>query len=356
MTSTTNKTIFPLLVLITSTLSNCQSPPHEQQPTVLSGNTMGTTYTVKINSDDAEIQKNTLLTAINQRLDDINQQMSTYIDTSSISLFNQAMTTDWIDIPLETYTVIKEALRIHQLSHHSFDITISPLVNLWGFGTQPQKNIIPHQTAIQKALDNIGSEHINIRSNPYAIKKNKAQISIDLSAIAKGFAVDLIADLLDEMKFTNYLVEIGGEIKSKGINPNGDIWHIGIEQPINDQRSVQISINLNNMGMATSGDYRNYFEKNGTRYSHTIDPTTGKPITHNLASVTVLHPSTMTADAMATALLVLGLEDGLKLAHQENLAVLFIIRHNDTYIEKMTAQFRQHLTPPPKTKTNTPNK
>ena len=139
------------------------------------------------------------------------------------------------------------------------------------------------------------------------------------------------------------MVEIGGEIKTKGVNPNNQIWHIGIEKPLDDQRSVQTVITLNNTGMATSGDYRNYFEENGIRYSHTIDPSTGKPITHKLASVTVLHPSAMTADAMATALLVLGPERGSELALEKNLAALFLVREKDSFVEIMTPQFKHAI-------------
>jgi thiamine biosynthesis lipoprotein len=150
----------------------------------------------------------------------------------------------------------------------------------------------------------------------------------------------VIADYLDELSINNYMVEIGGEIKTRGINPDNKFWHIGVEKPLNDQRSVQKVITLNNTAMATSGDYRNYFEENGIRYSHTIDPLTGKPITHKLASVTVLHPSAMTADAMATALLVLGPERGSELALKENLAALFIVRDKDNFIEIITPEFK----------------
>ena len=147
-------------------------------------------------------------------------------------------------------------------------------------------------------------------------------------------------------RINNYMVEIGGEIKTRGINPDNKIWQIGIEKPLNDQRPVQTVITLKNTAMATSGDYRSYFEENGNRYSHTIDPSTGKPITHKLASVTVLHPSTMTADAMATALLVLGPERGFELAVMENLAVMFIVRDKDNFIEIMTPQFQRTIVEP----------
>jgi len=312
----------------------------------LSGLTMGTTYTIKLNLVDTNIDRTRISTEVNQRLDKINSQMSTYMETSRLSIFNKSNTQDWEEIPADLYKVIEEALRINQLSYRAFDITIGPVVNLWGFGPKAQLEIVPDESTIREVLDSVGSEHIHLRKEPYAIKKDKPDLYIDLSAIAKGYAVDVIADYLDELSLNNYMVEIGGEIKTKGINPDNKIWHIGIEKPLDDQRSVQTVIILNNTAMATSGDYRNYFEENGIRYSHTIDPSTGKPITHKLASVTVLHPSAMTADALATALLVLGPERGSELAHSENLASLFIVRDKDNFIEIMTPQFKHAVINP----------
>jgi len=307
---------------------------------------MGTTYTIKLNVVDTKIDRGRISTDVNQRLDKINAQMSTYMETSRLSIFNKSNTQDWEEIPADLYKVIEEALRINQLSYRAFDITIGPVVNLWGFGPKAQLEIVPDESTIREVLDSVGSEHIHLRKEPYAIKKDKPDLYIDLSAIAKGYAVDVIADYLDELSLNNYMVEIGGEIKTKGINPDNKIWHIGIEKPLDDQRSVQTVIILNNTAMATSGDYRNYFEENGIRYSHTIDPSTGKPITHKLASVTVLHPSAMTADALATALLVLGPERGSELAHSENLASLFIVRDKDNFIEIMTPQFKHAVINP----------
>ena len=336
---------FILLSFIIS-LHACETPSKGQQAVIVSGLTMGTTYTVKLNIPESEIDRPTISTEINHRLDKINSQMSTYMETSTLSIFNQSNTQDWEEIPLDLYTVIEESLRINKLSYHTFDITIGPVVNLWGFGPKARTDVIPDESTIKEVLDNVGSQYIHLRKEPYAIKKDKPNLTIDLSAIAKGYAVDVIAVYLDELGINNYMVEIGGEIKTRGINPDNMIWHIGIEKPLDDQRSVQKIITLNNTAMATSGDYRNYFEENGIRYSHTIDPSTGKPITHKLASVTVLHPSAMTADAMATALLVLGPERGFDLALKENLAALFIVREKDNFIEIITPQFKHAVVNP----------
>ena len=335
-----------ILLSLTIILLACENPTENQQAVVLSGLTMGTTYTIKLNISETKIDRPTISTEIYHRLDEINSQMSTYMETSTLSLFNQSNTQDWKEIPPEFYAVIEEALRINKLSYGAFDITIGPVVNLWGFGPEAQLEIIPEESTIKETLDNVGSQKIHLREQPYAIRKDKPDLYIDLSAIAKGYAVDVIADYLDKLSINNYMVEIGGEIKTRGINPDNKIWQIGIEKPLNDQRSVQTIITLKNTAMATSGDYRNYFEENGNRYSHTIDPSTGKPITHKLASVTVLHPSTMTADAMATALLVLGPERGFELAVMENLAVMFIVRDKDNFIEIMTPQFQRTIVEP----------
>ena len=332
-----------ILFFLVVNLYACETPTEGQHEVVLSGLTMGTTYTVKLNVAETKIDRPSISTEINRRLDKINSQMSTYMETSTLSTFNQSNTQDWEEIPVDLYTVIEEALRINKLSNRAFDVTIGPVVNLWGFGPEARLDVVPEESTIKQALERVGSEYIHLRKQPYAIKKDKPNLYIDLSAIAKGYSVDVIADYLNELSINNYMVEIGGEIKTMGINPDNKPWHIGIEKPLDDQRSVQTVITLNNTAMATSGDYRNYFEKNGIRYSHTIDPSTGKPITHKLASVTVLHPSAMTADAMATALLVLGPEQGSELALKQDLAALFIVHDKDNFIEIITPAFKDAI-------------
>ncbi|MFT5426866.1 MAG: thiamine biosynthesis lipoprotein [Gammaproteobacteria bacterium] len=339
----TSRRIILCFIFICLTACEQATEVENQQLVIFSGLTMGTTYTVKINSPESKLDRTVVAEQINLRLNKVNDQMSTYLETSDLSLFNRSKSEDWIKIPAELYTVIKESLIINKLSNYSFDITIGPVVNLWGFGPDKQSTIIPDETAIDEALQRVGSQKIHLGAETHTIRKDNPELTIDLSAIAKGFAVDLIAYYLDELMLNHYMVEIGGEIKTKGNNPNNKIWQIGIEKPLDDQRTVQTIVALENTGMATSGDYRNYFEKDGSRYSHTIDPSTGKPITHKLASVTVLHPSAMTADAMATAFLVLGPEQGFNLALKEDIAALFLVREKDNFIEKMTPRFELAL-------------
>lgn len=189
-----------------------------------------------------------------------------------------------------------------------------------------------------------GYEQLHARTSPPSIRKDNGRIYVDLSAIAKGYGVDKLAEHLDSLEFSDYLVDIGGELKGKGHNASGSAWRIAIEKPTPGERSIYQIISIGKGAMATSGDYRNYFEKDGQRYSHTINPKTGTPIRHKLASVTVINASTMYADAMATALMVLGPELGYALAEQEALAALFIVKNGDGFSEKVTSAFKQYMT------------
>lgn len=217
-------------------------------------------------------------------------------------------------------------------------------MNLWGFGPLHQEDRIPSSQAIARALTQTGYEQLHARMSPPSIRKDNGFIYVDLSAIAKGYGVDKLAEHLDSLGLSDYLVDIGGELKGKGHNARGSAWRIAIEKPTPGKRSVHQIISFSEGAMATSGDYRNYFEKDGQRYSHTIDPETGAPIRHKLASVTVVNTSTMYADAMATALMVLGPERGYALAEQEALAALFIVKSADGFSEKVTPALKQYMT------------
>jgi len=263
---------------------------------------------------------------IDTLLESINQEMSTYIADSSLSRFNQAQTTDWFPISNELLHVIQNAQMISQASDGAFDITVMPLVNLWGFGTTKVVSF-PSQQQVYQTRKKIGYQFLKIQQYFPAIRKQRPNLTIDLSAIAKGYAVDALALLLNKRGFQHYLLEIGGEIRVSGKNKQNKAWRIAIEKPTQRNRSIQQGLILKNTAIATSGDYRNYYQKQGKRYSHTINPKTGKPITHKLASVTVLHNSTMIADAQATAIMVLGEEKGKVYAQQQGLAVYMIIRN-----------------------------
>ena len=340
-----------VFILTLFLINNCTD--RDQKPANLieiHGSTMGTTYMVKIVKPKDEKfasgdELNKIVTAdIENLLKKVTQQMSTWIEDSEISCFNRYKVSQWFEVSPATALVIVEALRVSKESGGAFDITVGPLINLWGFGPDGTVKKIPGEEQIKKVMEEIGYQKLSVRLSPPAIKKEEPVIYCDLSAIAKGFGVDQVAEYLDSQGFSHYLVEIGGEVRAKGLNHKNQIWRVAIASPGPHGGSpYQKIIRLKDTSMATSGDYFNYFEKDGVRYSHTIDPTTGKPITHKLASVTVIHESCMTADAMATAIDVLGPGKGYELALKENLPVFMIIRGKDGFIERMTQRFHEML-------------
>ena len=312
---------------------------------ILNGSTMGTVYTVKIVKTDItniKIQPDALQKEIDSLLVLINQKMSTYLDDSEISQFNQYRGQDWFPVSPELTSVIESALEISAQSGGAFDITIGPLVNLWGFGPENRPELIPSEEEIRARKLIVGFENLQVQTDPPGLKKEISDLYCDLSAIAKGYGVDQLVDFLDRLGCNNYMVDIGGEIKTGGRNPQGHYWKIGVATP-QEEFGVQKIIPLENKAVATSGDYRNYFEMDGIRYSHMINPRTGRPITHQLASITVIQNSCMIADALATAIDILGPDEGLKFALSRELPVFLIVREGDSFIEKMTPEFKEIL-------------
>ncbi|MDQ7089779.1 MAG: FAD:protein FMN transferase [Methylococcales bacterium] len=300
---------------------------------------MGTSFSIKAPHLPETIKADALKIQIKAKLDALNSQLSTYEKKSALSLFNQSDTTNWQTIPNALLTVLIEAQRISELSSGAFDISVGKLVNLWGFGVEPMRFTTPDETRLNQILTTTGYHYLSIDPMGLKIKKQVPELYLDLSAIAKGYAVDQIALLLESQGIQDYMVEIGGEIRLKGQNNTGGAWHIAIEKPTPEKRMIQKVIAITNSAMATSGDYRNFFESDGVRYSHTIDPRTGRPIKHQLASVTILSDSSMTADSLATAMMVLGENEGYKLAEKHNIAALFIIKTAEGFVEKSTSAF-----------------
>ncbi len=315
------------------------SPSNESNVVVLNGTTMGTTYQIKLVKPEGKNYK-TIHAQIDSLLRLINLEMSTYIDSSEISRFNQFKDTTWFAISKDFYTVLRKALEISKMTNGAYDITVGPLVNLWGFGPENRREQIPSEKEIKERLKNVGYKNILIKENPYSVKKRNEKIYVDLSSIAKGYGVDKVAGFLDDNGFTAYMVEIGGEVRTKGKKNKSDFWKIGIQYPDGSNKISKI-VKLFNLSMATSGDYYNYFEINGKRFSHTIDPRTGRPVTHNLVSVSVVDPSCATADGWATALLVLGPEEGFRFALKHNFPVIMFIHENGKYVEKSTPGFKK---------------
>ncbi len=304
---------------------------------------MGTSYTVTIAQSSSDIPVETIQSQIDHILVRINSSMSTYQSDSELSQFNRAQTTRWVPISSDLHRVMREALRVSELTEGAFDISVGPIVDLWGFGPSPRRNTIPSDEDIRSRLNSIGYTHLDIQDHPPSMRKDLPTLSVDLSAIAKGYAVDQVAEYLESLDLKNYLVEIGGELRASGYNAQGVPWKVAIEQPMPMTRAIHRVVQLESQGVATSGDYRNFFEREGLRFSHTINPKTGKPVTHNLSSVTVIAGSSMEADALATALLVLGPDAGLALAERERVASLFLTIDEDGSHEKATTRFSQYL-------------
>ena len=305
----------------------------------LSGSTMGTSFSVAVVTE-LVFDRQQLQAQIVATLENVEQRMSTYRRNSELSQFNYSSSTDWTPVSRELCEAVGDAIEIGHLTDGAFDITVGPLVNLWGFGPDDSRKEPPSAEAIDAAMLATGREYLHADCEVPAIRKDRAKLYIDLSAYAKGLAADDIAALLDSENIANYLVEIGGDLRARGHNANNAKWRIAIERPDQPGNAVEKIIHVHDLSVATSGDYRNFFEFEGRRYSHTIDPRTGRPVTHNLASVTVLGESAAFADAMATAMMVLGPEAGMALAEREGIAADLLLRDGGTITEHMSSKFK----------------
>lgn len=323
------------------------------------GPTMGTRYMVKV-FDPPDLKgdrlkgdrlkgdrlKAEIQIEVDVLLRRINDQMSTYLATSELSRFNQFDSTDWFDVSPETASVVAFAQSVSEKTAGAFDVTVGPLVNAWSFGPDPRTRTVPDADTLATRRSYVGYQMLSVRTDPPALRKELPQLQVDLSAVAKGYAVDRVVELLNEAGAPDVFVEIGGEVRASG-SKDGQWWKVGIQVPDLQKEAVLIAHSLNtgegnDQAMATSGDYRNFFEVDGVRYSHTIDPRTGRPIDHNLASVSVLAESCMAADAWATALNVLGPKEGAETAARENLSALLIRRQGDTFLLQGTGMLAQY--------------
>ncbi|RUO61956.1 FAD:protein FMN transferase ApbE [Pseudidiomarina insulisalsae] len=302
---------------------------------------MGTTYHIRYVSANPRHESAKVQERVDAVLAQINSQMSTYDPTSELSRFNSRMTTEPVVVSRSLEQVVRRALEIAEETDGLLDVTVGPLVNLWSFGPKQRPEKVPDAMELQAVKAVTGYQHLNVEN--HQLQKEIPELYVDLSTIAKGYAVDRVARLLEQMEIQNYLVEIGGEMRLKGNKPGNQPWRIAIEKPDSSQRAAQRIIEPGNMAVATSGDYRNYFEEDGVRYSHIIDPRTGRPIQHNLVSVTVLADTCMDADAYATALTVMGPEQALVFAEQKRLAVLLIVRENGMFKEYTSTAFKPYL-------------
>jgi len=298
---------------------------------------MGTTYSITVVAD--QLPPDDLSQQIDRLLSKVDSSMSTYKNESEISRFNRLSVGQTQKISSEFAEVIRLSQKIWHQSNGAFDPTIGPLVDLWGFGPVDREGQVPSSESIEQVLSNVGFESIVLEDLTLS---KLAPVALDVSAVAKGYAVDLVANHLEMLALPDYLVEIGGEIRVSGTNPDGQPWRIALEQP-QLFAAVDRVIEISDSAIATSGDYRNYFEKDGVRYSHTIDPRTGMPIRHKLVSVSVIAESCAEADAWATALSVMGAVESKKLANQLGLAVYMLVREDDQFVAQHSDKFEQYL-------------
>ncbi|QDV68878.1 Thiamine biosynthesis lipoprotein ApbE precursor [Rosistilla carotiformis] len=341
-----------LLIAATLLIVGCEKPvaedaasPKPAEILQVAGKTMGTRYEVKIASPPSDLASDWEL-LIDRELRRVNDQMSTYLSTSELSRFNRSESLDWFEVSPETAMVVAAALQISEKTGGAFDVTVGPLVNLWSFGPQRHEKTLPSQAAIDEAASATGYQSLHVRTDPPALRKDKAALQVDLSSIAKGHGVDRIVDLLVGLGCDNVFVNIGGEIRAVGDKGKDRPWRAGVERPDEATTVLLFPVAVENEAIATSGDYRNFFEIDGKRYSHTIDPRTGRPVVHSMASVSVVAANCMLADAWATALNVLGPEEGPPIAVAESLDAYLLERIDGQFRPHPTGRFEQWSKPP----------
>ena len=323
-----------------------RSPDSELKQLAISGVAIGTTYEVKVVSTGfGEEAEEALARGIKTEIDHVDKLMSRFRDDSEISGFNRHRSVEPFDMSDDAISLLKKAHKISELTDGAFDTTVGPLVRLWGFHTKKSLQCEPDPAAIEREKARVGYRLLDIDAKRDRFSKKRVDVELDLSGVAKGHAVDMVAIAVMKLGYENFMVEIGGEVRVGGISKRGTPWRVAIEKPINaTQREIYEVIELKDTSMATSGDYRSFYKIDGKRISHTIDPRTGRPIENRLASVTVLHDECSVADSLATGLTVMGPDDGLKLANRQNLTALFIVREDDDrLVDLATPSFRRLL-------------
>lgn len=307
---------------------------------LFTGDTMGTQYNVRVLSEEGlsgQAQKS-LGEGIFRSLDRVDILMSSYRPDSEISELNGAPVNEPMRLSPETFEVLAISKDIYRLSKGAFDISLSPLIEAWGFGTSDEPRSLPSTELLAEAGARVGMDKVAL--DRFSLTATKlAPVELNVSAIAKGYGVDRVVEFLDSRGFKAFLVEVGGEIYARGLKHSGEKWVLGVETPDFPGRKAITTVALENKALATSGDYRNFIERDGVRYSHTLDPRTMAPVDHHLASVSVIAERCVDADALATALMVLGDEHGVAFAESNSLDALFIVRGESGFDVLTTGHF-----------------
>lgn len=334
-------TLLTTACLIAAKFALAEQPKPAAELVTFAGRTMGTVYSVKFLQPATLVAVEQARQEVGAVLDRLEWAMSTYREDSEVCRFGAYRGGDWFPVSADTARVVTESLRVSEMTGGAFDVTVDPLVRLWGFGPRRETGEPPPEPAITEARRKVDWRKLQARLDPPALRRTSPEISVDLSAIAKGYAADAVAGCLEKLGAMSYLVAIGGELKARGHSPQGRPWRAGIDKPLDDGRAIQNVVELKDKAISTSGDYRNFFTDAGHRYSHVVDPRTGRPVTHNLASVTIVQESSARADALATGLMVLGPDAGYSLAVKRGWACLFIMRTDTGFTEKVTPAFEK---------------
>lgn len=311
---------------------------------VLEGKTMGTVWRVSVVGIDAK-RAAELQTKIQTQLDADDQLLSTYKKDSALMRFNHSRSLAPWPVNEAMADIVTSALRIGAKTDGAMDITVGPLVNLWGFGPDWQPLHIPAQAQIDAAKAKTGLQHLQVidRAGHQFLQKDLPDLYVDLSTVGEGYAADHLARLMEQEGIARYLVSVGGALNSRGMNVQGQPWRVAIQKPTDRENAVQAIVDINGHGISTSGSYRNYYELDGKRVSHVIDPQTGRPIEHNLVSVTVIAPTALEADGWDTGLMVLGTKKAKEVVRREGLAVFMIMKEGEVFTTWMSPQFKTFL-------------
>jgi thiamine biosynthesis lipoprotein len=329
---------------LSAALAACQSGDGE---TLLSGEVQGTTYHIKMVLDDLQVDQAELKKAVDAVYNDIDLKLSNYREDSEISRINREATTDWLTVSPEIAELVDIARQVHDKTEGCYDLTVKPLFDLWGFSRH--QNRVPSEAEIAAVLPHIGMDKLDIDLPGRRLRKKDPALRIDLSSIAQGYTVARVASLLEAKGVQNYLVEIGGEMRVKGRKANGKPWRVAVEKPLPYTREVERVLEVHQTegtAIMTAGTYRNFFEEGGKTYSHILDPKSGRPVTHRLLSVTLLHPDPTWADAWDTALLCLGEQKGYSVAEKAGLKALLIYGEDGELKERFTPAFGAEILAP----------
>lgn len=321
------------LVVLAAVLSGCGNGDSLEN---FGGATMGSTYSIKYVRHAGQVDAARVRSEVEGVLTEIERQMSTYRSDSDIERFNALPANTCQRMPAPVLELVRVGEQLSEQSEGSYDLTVEPLLNLWGFGPQGREEKVPSAAALAEVLQRVGHQHLRIDGEQLC---KDAAVEVDFNSIAAGYAVDTIAARLDAMGIHDYLAEATGELKAKGKKPDGSPWRIALEAPRDDQQVAERIINVDGYGVSTSGDYRNYFLQDGRRYSHTFDARSGAPVLHDLASVTVIHPSALMADGLSTLLLILGPERAWAYAEKHDIGAFFVIRADTGFVIRTSKAF-----------------